>query len=456
MIRKMVLIGAGSAMFTRGLVRDLIESEPEIELGLVDIDPEALSVAEGLAKKMIESQKAPIKLSASTDRREILKQTDVVICTIGVGGRRAWEQDVFVPRKFGIYQPVGDTAMPGGLSRALRMVPSMVDIAKDILDLCPDAWFFNYGNPMTAVCRGVRKATGANIIGLCHGVMHAARYLAGCAGVDHTECNSTVVGVNHLTWFTEYRHQGKNLWPQLQKKLNDAITTAIDKSKLATEFAESGTMTEEKHRFADEPFAWEIFKLFGAFPAVMDRHITEFFPQFFADGRYYGKKLGVDAFSFEGTIEHGDTIFEKMKNIALSDDPLPKDFFDSIEGEHEQVIEIINCIEQDHDTTYSVNLPNRGQVSNLPDEVILETSTTVNNTGFHPWTFGDLPSALVGVISEKLHAVETIVDAAIKGDRNLFIQALILDRSIPSIEIAQKLADELLTAQKQYLPQFKT
>jgi len=452
----MVLIGAGSAMFTRGLVRDSIESGRETELGLVDIDPEALSVAEGLAKKMIESKKAPIKLSVSTDRRQILKETDVVICTIGVGGRRAWEQDVLVPRQFGIYQPVGDTAMPGGLSRALRMIPSMIDIAKDILDLCPDAWFFNYGNPMTAVCRAVRKATGANIIGLCHGVMHVARYLAGCAEVPLDKCEYTVVGINHLTWFTEYRHQGKDLWPLLQKKLNDAATAAIDKSKLATEFAESGTVTEEKHRFADEPFAWEIFKLFGAFPAAMDRHITEFFPQFFANGSYYGKKLGVDAFSFEGTIEHGDTIFEKMKNIALSDNPLPQEFFDSIEGEHEQVVEIISCIEQDRDTTYSVNLPNRGQVSNLADEVILETSTTVNSDGFHPWAFGDLPSPLAGVISEKLHTVETIVDAAIKGDRNLFIQALILDGSVPSIKIANQLADELLAAQKQYLPQFKT
>ena len=173
-MEKVVLIGAGSAVFTRGLVSDLIRSGIETDLALVDIDPGALEVAARLATKMVTFKQAPMRVSAHLDRREALRGATIVICTIGVGGRRAWEKDVFIPRKYGIYAPVGDTIGPGGSSRALRMIPPMVAIARDVLDLCPDALFFNYGNPMAAVCRAVRKATGANMVGLCHGVIDTA------------------------------------------------------------------------------------------------------------------------------------------------------------------------------------------------------------------------------------------------------------------------------------------
>jgi alpha-galactosidase len=161
MKEKFVLIGAGSAMFTRGLVGDLIRTGMEAELALVDIDPHALEVAQRMTAKMIAARQAPIQLSASVDRREVLPGATAVICTIGVGKRRAWEQDVFIPRKYGIFMPVGDSVGPSGSSRALRMIPDMVAIAQDVLDLAPTALFFNYGNPMAPVCRAVIKATGA-------------------------------------------------------------------------------------------------------------------------------------------------------------------------------------------------------------------------------------------------------------------------------------------------------
>jgi len=199
MKERIVLIGAGSAMFTRGLVADMIRRKVEGDLALVDIDPDGLNVAERLTRKMIEARRAKIHLSASTDRRDVLEGATAVICTIGVGGRRAWEQDVFIPRKYGIYQPVGDSVMPGGSSRALRMIPAMVAIAEDVLELASDALFFNYGNPMPPVCRGVRKATGVKMVGLCHGVFHVARHLARILGADAERMDYTAVGMNHLT-----------------------------------------------------------------------------------------------------------------------------------------------------------------------------------------------------------------------------------------------------------------
>lgn len=216
-MEKYVLIGAGSAMFTRGLMADMIRQGEPCELALVDIDAAALRVAERLAHKMVALSGAPIKLSADTDRRQVLSGATVVICTIGVGGRRAWEQDVLVPRRWGIYQPVGDSVMPGGTSRALRMIPAMVDIARDVVDLAPDALFFNYGNPMAPVCRAVRKATGANIVGLCHGVFGVARYLADALGVGVSALRYSAVGMNHLTWFVDVRVNGQDAMPRLRQ-----------------------------------------------------------------------------------------------------------------------------------------------------------------------------------------------------------------------------------------------
>ncbi len=147
MKEKVVIIGAGSAMFTIGMVADVLASGMDAELALVDIDPEALAVAENVARKMVDSRGSSVKISASTDRTQVLPGTTAVICTVGVGGRRAWEQDVFVPRRHGIFQPVGDTVGPGGLSRALRMIPVMVAIARDVLELCPRALFVQLLQP---------------------------------------------------------------------------------------------------------------------------------------------------------------------------------------------------------------------------------------------------------------------------------------------------------------------
>jgi len=432
-----ILIGAGSAMFTRGLVADLIRRGEECDLALVDIDPEALAVAEGLARKMIEARKSPIHLNASTDRREVLPGATAVICTIGVGGRRAWEQDVFIPRKYGIYQPVGDSVMPGGSSRALRMIPAMVAIAEDVLDLAPNALFFNYGNPMAPVCRAVRKATGAEMVGLCHGVNGVGHYLAGTLGADISRLQYTAVGMNHLTWFTEVRVDSADAMPRLRK---------IAREKLSRR----GEVPPDELNI----FSWELFDLFGAFPAVLDRHVCEFFTRFFASGDYYGKKLGVDAFSFEHTIAWGDRVFDEMKEIAFSSDPLTEEYFERIGGEHEQVIEIIDCVRRDGRRVYSANLPNRGQVPNLPTDAIIEGPAIADGSGLRPVAQPPLASGLVGTLATRFQWVETIVEAALEGSRAKFVQALVLDGAVDSIETAAKLADELLSAQAEYLPQF--
>lgn len=438
MREKVVLIGAGSAMFTRGLVVDILKRRWEAELALVDVSPDALAVAESLAAKMIAATGAPVRLTASTNRRDVLPGATAVICTVGVGGRRAWEKDFQIPRRYGIYQPVGDSVMPGGTSRALRMIPAMVDIARDVLDLAPQALFFNYGNPMAPVCRAVRKATGAEVVGLCHGVFHVGHYLAGVLGVPPDAVRYTAVGMNHLTWFTEVRVNGTDAMPRLRQ-------IAAERTARITETGGPD----------DNPFSWHLCHLFGAFPAVLDRHVVEFFPHLFPHGRYYGKTLGVDVFSIEETIQWGDECFEEMRRDAASPGPLPEGYLERIGGEHEQVTDIIESIRQDAGRIYSANLPNRGQAPNLPQEAIIEAPAVAEGNGLRPLVQPPLPPGIAGTLATRLAWVETVVDAALEGSRDKFIQALVLDGAVDSLATATALADDLLEAHAGYLPQFR-
>jgi len=443
----MVLIGAGSAVFTRGLVADLLDSGWEAELRLVDINPEALKVAEGLARKMIAGRRAPVQVKASVDRRDVLRGATAVITTIGVGGRRAWEQDVFVPRKHGVYQPVGDSVGPGGTSRALRMIPAMVDIARDVLDLCPDALFFNYGNPMTAVCRGVRKATGAPMVGLCHGVPWVGRYLARALGIDHRDFTYNAVGLNHLTWFVEAWHKGVDVMPRLREIAAQRVAGQTAGDTGLRDF-DSG------HAASDEPFSWWLMNHFGAFPSCLDRHVSEFFLWLFPHGKYLGGTLGVDRIAFEPVIAGGDKGYEEMKRNAMSGEPLGPDYYKRGEGEHEQVLEIIGSIRANDGRVYSANLPNQGQVPNLPLGAVLEAPARADAAGLKPVCQKPLPSGVAGTMAARLAWVEVTAEAALDGDRDKFIQALVLDGAVDSFDVAARLADDLLRAQAEYLPQF--
>ena len=426
--RKIVLIGAGSASFSQGLVADLIVTGKPWQLGLVDIDPVALETAVSLSRRMIEARHADIAVEASTARREILAGADAVVTTISVGGRRAWEADVFIPRQYGIFQPVGDTVMPGGISRAMRMIPALVAIAQDVSKLCPQATFINYSNPMTANCWAVRKATGVHVIGLCHGVHHVMRELAAFIGKPPAEVTALYMGVNHFTWIYDLRWQGEDAWPLVRQRL----AAGVDR----------------------DPFSWSLFAHYGAYPAVNDRHVSEFFPERFPEGRYDGKQLGVDAFSFERTIARGDSHYAAMRAQATGEAPLDEAVFARAEGEHEQLIEILASVWADKRHIFAVNLPNKGAVSELPADAILEIPAAATARGFLPLQAPLLPTALVAPIARRVAAHALTVEAALTGERALWVEALLADGAVTDTALAAKLVEALLVAHRQHLPQF--
>jgi alpha-galactosidase len=449
--QKMILVGAGSAMFTQGLVIDWIKQRPEgeWEIALVDINPVILEATDKMVRRYMEAADKPAKITAAVDRRDVLDGATIIICTIGVGSRRAWEQDVFVPREFGIFQPVGDSVGPGGVSRAMRMIPPMIDIATDCDRMCPNARFINYANPMTAVIRALWRKTNVRPLGLCHGTVDTLRWLARFAGVPEEGITGSWAGLNHLTWILEARSEGRDLWPLVRTRLAERRARGIDETSWADAFGQ-----EKNPGMLTHPFSWELFDEFGAFPAPMDRHVTEFFLERFPGGKYYGSTLGVDAYSFEKTIEVGDRIYEETLNMAKHPGPIDKEKLLSTGGEHEQALAILDSFFYDRRKWYSANVPNDGIVTNLPPDVVLEVPAVATQEGMVAPTLGEVPVPIASVLLRRIAAVEATVEAALTGDRKLMAEALILDGGVSDYATAEKLTEALLKAQAEHLPQF--
>ena len=452
--KKLVLIGAGSTVFTQRLVADVILSGEldRWELALVDIDPVALDAVDRIVRKMLALKGVNFPIVSTTDRRKVLPGADFVVTTIAVGGRRGWELDVQVPRKHKIYQPVGDTMMPGGISRAMRMIPQMVAIAEDVKDLCPKAFFFNYSNPMTAVCRAIRLKTGVPVIGLCHGVHYVEDVLARFLGRAEGSVTSFGVGLNHLTFLTDIRCNGKDAMPLLRAKVDEQRPLLQQELHDKTDWPNS--VTGRAPRYSDDPFAWSIFERYGVFPVAIDRHITEFYPERFPHGQYYGRTLGVDAFSIDGRIALGDTWFDEMLAVARSADPLPESYFENVPGESEQLVGIMQSLLLDRRHVFSVNMPNNGAVPGLPSDAVLEMPAAACGAGFMPLQSRALPPALTAKLLSKIAAIEVTVEAALSGSFDLFVEALLTDGSVSDPDAAAALARDLIEAHRVHLPQF--
>jgi len=443
-------------MFTQGIVIDLLRRRPEgeWEIALVDIEPEILAATERMVRRYLLAADTPVSVSATTDRRQALPGATVVTCTIGVGGRRAWELDVFIPRKHGIFQPVGDSVMPGGISRAMRMIPQMVEIARDVERLCPNAWFFNYGNPMTAILRALYKVTKTHPLGLCIGVDETLRYLASFAEIPYDQVTATWAGVNHLTWILDLRVGGEDAWPMMRRKAALQRQGKVDYNQLGRMFWEAGFKPPKVQSVADAPFSWDLLEEFGAFPAPLDRHVTEFFPERFPEGRYWGKTLGMDAYSFEACIAYGEKIYSETLELGKGEEPIGTEHLRSTTGEHMQLFEILDSIRYDRRRWYSVNVPNAGSIRDWPVDAVVELPATATAGGLVALPVGELPASIRAVILRRLAAVEATVEAALTGKPKLMTEAMILDGGVSSYGVATKLTDELLRAQAVHLPQF--
>jgi len=431
--KSLVLLGVGSTYFTKGIVESIIKKGGEWDLRLVDVEPGCLEIATLLAKRLIEEYQAPITVRSSTERTEVLAGADAVVSTIGVGGRRAWEQDVFIFQQYDIFQSTGDTYGAGGVSRALRTIPVLIDIAKDMERLCPNALFVNFTNPMTVNCWALTQETGIRTIGLCYGVTYFQHFLANFIEVPFRETWAKAVGVNHFTWITDFHYDGKDAWPLVREKMRQGKPGV-------------------------GPYTMELFEAFDAFPCVGDGHICEFIPGFQGKGAYYGQTFGIDGgHNFAEYAKSWDRVFDDMADQAYGRKPLER-IADNASGEtfkdEELFIDVLGATMGDAPVERTINLPNTGQVSNLPLGAVLESTTLVNSGGFHPLHYGALPLGITAIMQRILGAQALTVEAARSGDRKLVVQAFLADLTAVKKRDAEKLADCILATHRKYLPHF--
>jgi alpha-galactosidase len=449
----LVLIGAGSAVFTRGLLADLISARDlgDWEIRLVDVDPTPLSKAVGLARRMIEARQAGahISVAGALERRDVLPGADFVVTCVGVGGRPGWQADHEICMQHGVFQPVGDSVMPGGISRLLRTTPVLVDIARDVVERAPKAFFFNYSNPMTANVMAMARWAGAEgVVGLCHGMHHVQHHLAAFIGKPFEETSTLYAGINHLTFIYDFRWQGRDAWPLVEEKVDRELAEPPDPDDIGDIFAD-GT------KAWNNPFSWELFRRYHAFPAAEDRHVTEFFPQRWAGGKYYGKTLGVDAFSVPEILEWGENRYRSMIAQADGTQPLDETIFDRSTGEQEQLIAIIRSVLTDSRQMFSCNVINRGAVPGLPDDAALEIPGVATARGIRPVAVPDLSVPVTAILQRRLSSVYLATEAAMTGDRDLAVEAMIADGAVTDPDAAARLTDALIDAQRAHLPRFR-
>ncbi len=439
MKKTIVMLGVGSTYFTRQLIESLILKGGEWDVRMVDIVPECLEIATLLAKRMVELYDAPISVSGSLERRDVLPGADAVVSTIGVGGLRAWEKDVTIFRQFNIYQSTGDTYGAGGVSRALRTIPVLIEVARDIERLCPNALFINFTNPMTVNCRAVAKTTRVRIARLCYGVTWYEHFLARFIGVPWKEVRCRAIGVNHFTWITDFQYEGKDAWPLVRQKMREKADSPEVKN---------------------QPYTWELFRMFDAFPCVGDGHICEFVPGWQGKGAYYGRTFGIDAGhagTFEEYVAGFHRVFAEMADQAYGRTPIVKSEVD-ISGEtfrdEDLFIDVLNASLGEGEIFRTVNLPNVGQASNLPSGAVLEATTFISGAGFQPLCFGELPPGITAILQRIIGTQELTVEAALRADRKLAIQALVAGETVKTEAEAERMMDVILETHREYLPQF--
>jgi alpha-galactosidase len=426
------LLGAGSMVFARTLVGDVL-SFPELsdsDLRLMDVDEARLRHTERVARAMIDNEGLDATVTATTDRREALAGADYVLNVINVGGREPFENEILIPERYGVEQAIGDTVGPGGVFRALRTVPTLLDVAADVEELCPDALFLNYTNPMTTLCWALTEATDVETVGLCHSVQHTVEAVADYLDRPADELDHWVAGVNHLAWLLELEHDGEDLLPALEAAADDESV------------------------YRQDTVRFEMLRHFGAFPTESSHHVSEYVPYFRTDpatieamsGEGYAGRMAT------GTYLRGWTARAEDRDAGVDVD------LDSVgvERSEEYASRLIHSVETDTPRRLNLNVPNAtGAVGNLPAEACVEVPCLVDGGGVHPCTVGDLPAELAALDRRLLTVAELTVRAALDGDREAVHRAVKLDpltAAACTLDEIHEMTEELLAANEAYLP----
>lgn len=458
---KITFIGAGSTVFAGQLLGDIL-SLPELAnstISLHDIDPERLRQTEVVAHRTAQLLDAHPTIEATADRRAALDGADYAINMVQVGGYEpATVTDFEIPKRYGLRQTIGDTLGIGGIMRGLRTIPVLLEMCRDMEQVCPDVLHLNYVNPMAMNCWALGRASSVRTVGLCHSVQHTAGELARDIGVPVGEIDYLCAGINHMAFYLRFERNGQDLYP------------------LIRQVVEEGRVPEWNR------VRYEVFARLGYFVTESSEHFSEYVPWFIKRDRpdlieRYNIPLDEYLYRCQAQIKAWDYAQSKMENLdaaseeslreVLSGLPLMPTIAEHVIGAFETMDQvtpsgeyaalIVHSVETGEPRVVNCNLPNNGLIDNLPGDCIVEVPCVVDGNGVQPTRIGPLPPHLAALIQTNANVQALTVEAALTGKREHIYHAAMLDpHTAAELDLDQiwSLVDDLIEAHGDWLPDY--
>jgi alpha-galactosidase len=431
---KITMIGAGSTVFTKNLIGDILSFSElkDATISLMDIDAERLRTSKIVAERLVKSLDANATIETTTDRREALTGADYVICMIQVAGYKPGTLiDFEIPKEYGLRQTIADTLGIGGIMRGLRTIPVLIDICRDMEQLCPDALFLNYVNPMCMNQWALDRATSIRTVGLCHSVPHTAGELAADIGVPVENVTYHVAGINHVAFFLKYahKHTGEDLYPRIQQVIDEGRVPETNRVR------------------------YDMFQRLGYFVTESSEHFSEYVPWFIKhDHPDLIDRYNIPLDEYIRRCENQIADWEGLRGRLESDDaPL------EVERSVEYGSLIIHSMETDTPRTVYGNVPNNGIIDNLPDGCCVEVPCLVDQNGVQPTRIGALPPQLAALMQTNINVQSLTVEAALTCRKDHIYHAAMLDPHTAAeltLDQIYALVDDLIAAHGEWLPAY--
>lgn len=426
---KIAMIGAGSTVFAKNLLGDIL-SFPELaesHIALMDINEERLRTSAVVAKKVAQAVGANPKITTHTNQREALDGADYAINMIQVGGYKpGTEIDFEIPKKYGLRQTIADTLGIGGIMRALRTIPVMLDMCRDMEEVTPDVTFLNYVNPMCMNTWAVTKSTKIKTVGLCHSVQGTAEQLSQDIGVPIGEINYLCAGINHMAFYLKFERNGEDLYPLIRQ-------------------------VREEGRVPDwNRVRYEMFARLGYFVTESSEHFAEYCPHFIRrDKPELLERFNIPLDEYIRRCENQIAGWHSMKATFEGDDPI------EVHRSHEYGSLIIHSIETGVPRVVYGNVANEGLITNLPQGCCVELPVLVDKSGLQPTRIGALPPQLAAIMQTNVNVQSLTVEAALTGKREHVYHAAMLDPHTAAeltLDEIWSLVDDLIEAHGDYIP----
>jgi alpha-galactosidase len=432
---KVAMIGAGSIVFAKTLLNDMLATPAlqDAEYALMSRTEPKLRRMEAFAKRMVKENGLGAKVWATLDRREAIEDADYVICMIQVGGVDAFKIDYEIPLKYGVDQCIGDTLGPGGIMRAARSIPVLVDMAKDIEEVAkPDAILLNYTNPMGVCCYALGRVANISFVGLCHGVQTTMDLIGGYVGLPKEDIDFVAAGINHMAWFLKLEHEGKDLYPLFKERC------------------------EKPEYYVNEKVRIEVMRHFGYFMTESTGHLSEYIPWFRSSKRALEEFCDEPGFGGESGAYY--TWSAEVAKKYAEVDPLE---FESPKLEPrsaEYCTYVLEAKQTGNPFKLQGNVRNDGYITNLPMGSCVEVPVYVDKEGLHPLRVGELPHQLAALNQSNVSVQTLAGEGSLAGDPELIMQAMAMDpltSACCTLREAREMAAEMLEAEKEWLPQFE-